>query len=220
MIWHSEKFGKNKDYHLMKTLFCEQKDIHLIHVFEDEWLYNPSIINLRINEILGNNKKVYQSDYSNISIHKIDVETAMKFLIEKDLSSFIESSSVCLGCFNESKLISVMTFELENNDEHVWKLNQFAYDFKYVDDDIFKILCNYFIESYKPNKIIALADMRWFSVIKKNFFNNFGFVAEQTIEPSFSYVNGRKRANIQNTRHNNLFKIWNCGFIKYVWKMI
>ena len=36
--WHSEEFGKDRNYHLSKTDLCLKKGVYLIHVFEDEWL--------------------------------------------------------------------------------------------------------------------------------------------------------------------------------------
>lgn len=34
--WHSVEEGCSKDYHLMKSLLCREKDIRLIHIYEFE----------------------------------------------------------------------------------------------------------------------------------------------------------------------------------------
>lgn len=51
VFWHSkefmDKYDKTTDnyYHLLnKTILCEQKGIHLIHVYESEWLYEQEKI--------------------------------------------------------------------------------------------------------------------------------------------------------------------------------
>jgi very-short-patch-repair endonuclease len=36
VVWHSEKFGKSKDYHIMKTKLCNDRGYSLIHIYEDE----------------------------------------------------------------------------------------------------------------------------------------------------------------------------------------
>jgi hypothetical protein len=36
LYWHSNKF-KKRDYHQIKTELCDEKNIQLIHIFEDEW---------------------------------------------------------------------------------------------------------------------------------------------------------------------------------------
>lgn len=42
--WHSEEFGKNKNYHLNKTEKCVEKGIGLIQIFEDEWNDKKEIV--------------------------------------------------------------------------------------------------------------------------------------------------------------------------------
>lgn len=55
LYWHSEEGGKyEKNYHLKKTQACEEKGIHLIHIFEDEW--ETQEIKQKIKEILENGK--------------------------------------------------------------------------------------------------------------------------------------------------------------------
>lgn len=36
-LWHSLEHGKSIEYHLLKTIECENKGIPLIHIWEDEW---------------------------------------------------------------------------------------------------------------------------------------------------------------------------------------
>jgi phage FluMu protein Com len=44
IYWHSEIWGKYRDYHLSKTEELLGKDICLIHIFDYEWLYKKDII--------------------------------------------------------------------------------------------------------------------------------------------------------------------------------
>ena len=45
LYYHSEySGGKNKKYHINKTKLCESKNIHLIHIFDDEWIYKKDIV--------------------------------------------------------------------------------------------------------------------------------------------------------------------------------
>lgn len=54
LAWHSEKFKGDavKTYHLMKTNLCKEKEIRLIHFFEDEWLDKKEIVKSMLTEIL------------------------------------------------------------------------------------------------------------------------------------------------------------------------
>ena len=64
LYWHSEINGsKNKQYHLEKTEQCLEKEIQLIHIFEDEWLDKQEIIKSIILSKLGLCVKMYARDF-------------------------------------------------------------------------------------------------------------------------------------------------------------
>ena len=76
--WHSEGRGKDKYYHLNKTELCEEKNIRLIHIFEDEWLNKPQIVKNRLKNILGlTNYKIYGRK---CTIKEIDGKLSSKFI--------------------------------------------------------------------------------------------------------------------------------------------
>lgn len=216
LIWHSDKFGKNMNYHLRKTSICAEKGIHLIHIFEDEWLSKPNVVKAKITELLGYFHKNNIINAYEIIISPISSNEAMEFYSTHDLIPF-KNSTIHVGCFVKNSLISSISFKDTVRQEKKWVLTHFAYDIKYCDGNIFHILCKYFIDKYEATEIIALADMRWFSEIKDNFYDEFGFVNEQILEPTFSYVDGRKRIDNLELDGNKLPKIWNCGYIKYIW---
>lgn len=52
IYWHSTQWKAN-DYHIKKTIACEEKGIRLIHVFQDEWQNYPNKIKSLIRTSLG-----------------------------------------------------------------------------------------------------------------------------------------------------------------------
>ena len=58
IYWHSELNGKDKHYHLNKTISCQEKGIHLIHIWEDQWHNKKDIVLSRINSLLGINERI------------------------------------------------------------------------------------------------------------------------------------------------------------------
>jgi hypothetical protein len=53
IYYHTEEFGKDKDYHLNKTEVCKRNGIKLIHVFEDEFVLHKDIVMNKIGHIIG-----------------------------------------------------------------------------------------------------------------------------------------------------------------------
>lgn len=81
LYWHSEKAGKDKDYHRNKWLACKDQGIQLIQVWEDEWKRNPEQIKRMLAHKLGvsNERKVFARKTVVVPISKAEVE---KFLNE------------------------------------------------------------------------------------------------------------------------------------------
>ena len=71
-FWHSIEFCQR--YHknnvmpfqlLNKTQLCEAKDIHLIHIYEDEWVYDNENIKTLITHLIDNPMQYVQTLHSN-----------------------------------------------------------------------------------------------------------------------------------------------------------
>ena len=232
--WHSENFGKDKYYHLKKTLECEDKKIRLIHIFEDEWVENKEIVKSKIKHILhcDNSPKIYARK---CSIREIKYNEARIFLNKNHIQGAC-NSSVYLGCLYNNELIGVMSFRREIKNTNKWELTRFASDIKYNCIGVGGKLFKYFIINYKPSEIKSFADRRW-TVNKDNLYIKLGFKLDKILKPDYKYVIGNKRIHKFNFRkqillkkYNNkgltkdmtdklgFYRIWDCGLYKYKWK--
>ncbi len=59
LYWHSEKMGKTRNYHQLKTVLAESENVKLIHIFEDEWKNKQGIVKDRLRHILVKEKIKY-----------------------------------------------------------------------------------------------------------------------------------------------------------------
>lgn len=234
--WHSEKFGKDRFYHLNKTLKCNKKGVKLIQIFEDEFIEKYEIVLSKIKQIFGINNDIQKISARKCVIHEISFDLSKSFLEKNHIQGF-DRASVYLGCFYVDKLIGVMTFVNEKNG--MWNLSRFATDNNYVCRGVGGKLFSYFMRNYNPISIKSFADRRWTLNPNDNFYTKLGFKLESETIPDYKYTKGFKRIHKFNFRKKTLhrkygfplsmtekemakelgyYKIWDCGLFKYVWK--
>jgi len=231
LYWHSDdKLDIN--YHVNKTNLCKDKNIRLIHIFEDEWLFKKSIVKKRIEQILNKNKSkiIYAR---NCTIKEIDSKTKNNFL-EKFHLQGIDSSNIKLGAFYNDILISIMTFSHGNiskgskSEEDIWELNRFCIDFNYRVIGIAGKLLEYFKRNYKWKQIFSYADRRW---SQGNVYYKLDFELDHITKPNYWYIKGYNRIHRFNLRklpdeakdipeyilrkEQGYQRIWDCGNLKF-----
>jgi len=246
LYWHSEIGGKKyKNYHLNKTRECENKEIRLIHIFEDEWIYNKSLIKNKILHIL--NKNISEKIYARkCEIRCINSDICNDFLKKNHIQGS-DNSSIRLGAYFSDELISVMTFGALRNalgsipKQNYYELYRFCTIINKRVVGIGSKMINYFIKKYNPENIISYADARWSTNTGNNLYKSMKFSFIKLTRPNYWYIqkNYNKRIHRFNFRKSELSKklsifkpeltewenmqlngydrIWDCGNLKYGW---
>ena len=108
LYWHSDKMGKDENYHLNKTNKSLEKGYRLIHIFEDEWFAKKEIVKNTLKNILGcdNSERIHAR------------KCIIKEITPKEKNDFLnqfhilgqDSSVIKLGAFYNEELVSVMSF--------------------------------------------------------------------------------------------------------------
>lgn len=239
LIWHSDKFDTDKNYHLNKTELALEKDITLVHIFEDEWLLKNEICKSRIKSLLG-------IIDSRIFARKCEVKLvsfldASKFINENHLQGFAPSS-VNIGLFYCNELIDIMTFGKKRvnvgakQEEGVYELIRMCSKLNTVVVGGASKMLRYFIKNFNPRTIITYADRRWST---GGVYEKIGFKFTHTSKPSYSYVVNKKRINRYTLRKDVLvskygcppemtekefcnskgwYRIYDCGCLCYKWE--
>jgi hypothetical protein len=240
LYWHSDATGTDKNYHLDKTKLCETKEIRLIHIFEDEWLFKQSIVKSRIKHILGLVK--YSIGARECEIKEIDTKIKTKFLNKYHIQGE-DKSEVKLGAFYKNRLIGVMTFGKlrkalgQKHEIGSYELIRFCTIGSFNFSGLASRFLHYFETKYAPKQILSYADRRWSN---GNLYKQLGFVFGKYSDPSYWYFNGMKRyhrfnfrknvlkdkldifdpnlTEVENMTNNKWHRIWDCGnyvFHKY-----
>jgi len=203
LYWHSEnKVGKN--YHLNKTQICEQNNIRLIHIFEDEWLFKKDIIKSKLKNLLGLTlDRVFARK---CVIKNVDPQTSSSFLDTHHLQGKI-NSKINLGLYYNQELVSLMTFtkpRLGIGSHHSgYELSRFCNKTDTIVVGGADKLLNHFIKNYHPTQIISYADRRW---SQGHLYRKLGFTQTNINKPNYWYIIGKKRVHRMNFRKEKLKK--------------
>jgi hypothetical protein len=233
LYWHSELLGKDRKYHINKLDMCLNNGYKLITIFEDELLFNKSIVFSRLKNMLGfgNLTRIYARK---CSIEPIDASTAREFCEANHLQGYT-GSFIKLGAFYDGELVSVMTFAKPSiakgskNVDGVWELSRFCSKINYkVIGIASKLLC-YFERNYNWKEIFSYADRRWSS---GEVYDAIGFTFTGVSSPNYWYIKNKRRLHRfalrknredyqeltewQNRQLQGWNRIWDCGNLKYV----
>ena len=205
LYWHNE-LHKENDYHLNKTESMEENGIHLIHIWEDDWNDKCEIVKSRILNLLGKSEnKIYARK---CVIRELDPKIYKDFLNKNHIQGVV-NSKVKLGLYHNEDLVSVMGFgslrkslghkSVEGNWELLRFCNKLNTNVLGGSSKLFK----YFINTYKPSKVISYADRSW-SI--GGMYKKIGFELTKKTNPNYYYIIDKKRINRYNFRKDKLIE--------------
>jgi hypothetical protein len=228
LYWHSETVGKNRNYHKNKLDLCNRKNIRLITIFEDEWIYKQSIVKNTIKNILNLNdsKSIYAR---NTQIIELSSKEKKEFLNNFHIQGN-GRGSINYGLLFNGEIIACASFM---KIKEIFILDRYATSFHITGG--FSKLLKHFQKNNIYKKIITFADLRW---SEGDLYEKCGFTHDKTLPPDYYYIEHGHRVHKANYRHKNLSKklkhydpslsekencekngiqrIWNCGLKKYI----
>lgn len=235
IYWHSEIWGKYKNYHLNKTEGCLKQDIHLIHIFDHEWITKQNIIkSIILNKLKLTPNKIHARK---CEIREINTDSKNLFLHENHIQGKCISKTN-IGLYYNNELVSIMTFgknrfKKDNSVEMIRFCNKINTNVVGGASKLFQ----YYINNYNPQTITTFADRR-FSL--GNLYNTLGFNFNSFSHPSYFYWKNMKiynRINFQkhklpkllnifdinlseyeNMLKNGYNRVWDCGNYKFTWQ--
>lgn len=198
LYWHGEEYALSKNYdpvmrQLAKTMLCEENGIKLIHIFEDEWIYNRKLV-----ETLLKREFDTAIDYQFKEINISEVNSY--FEENKDyLMNDIQYNSINYGFFDNSTLIGIMSFE-----DIVMKL----YSIRKINNLSEAFL--YHVSKYNIDHVISYVDRKWYN----EDYELCGFCITGTTEPMKWFFDKNKT---KRTIDEEDYLIYDCGNIILEW---
>jgi hypothetical protein len=231
LYWHSDAAPGSRMipiYHRNKMDLCTKQNIHLLTIFEDEWLNHKEICISRINSALGIvQNKIFARKCSS---KQIPNKEAYEFLKRNHLQGS-GSCKIAYGLFYNNKLVQVMTFGSPARahtakGKKVLEMKRLAGELNTIitggASKLFKLGLDYAKQNgYEIVK--SYCDLRWGT---GNLYAKLGFIKTHETKYTPHYTNGTKRFRNQNLAQNKqktgttekeiaskrgLYKIYDCG---------
>jgi hypothetical protein len=237
LYWHSEIWGKYRDYHLSKTIELLNNNIHLIHIFDHEWIYKKNIIqSIILNKLGVNPNRIYARKCIIKEVANTDKEL---FLRDNHIQGNC-ISSINIGLYYNDELTSIMTFgknrfKKDGSIELIRFCNKINTTVVGGASKLFK----YYINKFNPQNITTFADRRY-SLGK--LYNTLGFKFYSFTKPSYFYWKNMKvfnrmsfqkhmleyklhifdnnKSEYDNMLNNGYNRVWDCGNYKFIWSSI
>lgn len=236
LYWHSEKQGKDKNYHVSKLNKLNEKGYKLITIFEDEWVFKKDIVLSRLNHLLGVNESGIFARKT--IIQHISSDIASMFLNQYHIQGSAWANYY-YGAYYNDVLIGVMTFSRPRINmgrrTGAMELLRFATN-GLNHPGLASKLFNYFIKEHNPDEIISYADRRWSD---GNLYIKIGFELDSATEPNYFYMDNytarhqrfkyrkdvlvKQGFEIDKSERQIMFergfdRIYDCGSLKFIWR--
>ena len=231
LFWHSDYHDKiTKNYHSDKHSECAALGIRLITMYEDEWVYSGDLVRQKLKHFLSMNldKKIYarKTKFSPIS-----TTDAKNFLNTYHIQGYGGGSFKYGLLDDEECLVAVMVFKKHKDG---YSLDRYATACNVV-GGFSKMLKNSINMDINGCTLVTFADLRW--SVGDLYFSS-GFSLDKVIPPDYEYIHNGKRyhkfnyrrrhlpkklktfdinkSEASNCRDNNIFKIYDCGKMRFI----
>ena len=224
--YHSEQFNDDKNYHLNKTLACENQGIRLIHIYEDEWNDKREICKSIIASSLGiYERKIFARK---CDFRKISTKDYRDFVNENHIQGY-SNAKYKFGLFYNNELVQCIGISKSRFCKNEMELIRMCTKLNtQVIGGFSKLMMN---QPYE--EIISYVDRRLFN--GKGYESSSWKIIKYN-SPSYYYFNHGKRENRleyqkhklkdklsvydetlsehDNMMNNKIYRIYDCGTIK------
>jgi hypothetical protein len=226
-------------FNLEKTNLCIEKNVQLIHIWEDDWIHKKDIVkSMILNKLCKTTNKIYarKTEMKEITDNKLIKD----FLEKNHIQGFI-ISKINIGLFYNDELVSLMTFGnkriVTNDTNHTneWELSRFCNKLNTKVIGGASKLFKYFIDNYQPTEIISYANR---SHSNGGLYEKLNFIYSHTTNPNYYYIVDKIRKHRFTYKKNKLvkdgfdskkteheimlerkiYRIYDSGQLKFVWK--
>ena len=223
--------GKERDYHMDKKKMCLEKNIDLIHIWEDDWELKKDLVKSIINNRFGLTTKI---GARKCILKEVNKQESKEFLEQNHIQGdCIESKRY--GLYYNNELVSLATFKLIKKDTNIYELKRFCNKQGTSVIGGLSRLFKHFIKQENPLEIISYCDNDYF---KGDIYHSIGMTLVEDFIPNYWWSNKKVREDRRNFTKKNLvsmgedinlteteimfnknyLKCYGSGNKKFIWK--
>lgn len=212
VLWHSEKYKPNRNYHLEKLELCLARGYRLITIFEDEYVYRKDQTIALFSRIAGITK-AEKIPARKCEVKKISPEEGNRLISAVHLQGPAKSMYY-YGLYYEGILVACASFSKHRvfmggvSDPDIIELVRFCTPHRYSVMGGLGKLVSYTKKDLGVREVQSYVDRRWFT--GQSYLDN-GFELISKTAPNYWYIKGRKRLSRYNFAKHKLEEKYNNG---------
>lgn len=237
LYWHSDIYKDNL-YHINKTKECLDKNIELVHIWEDDWDLKNDIVKSIILNKLNKSNKIYARKCEVKIIY--DINVVRDFLTKNHIQGYVPSR-IKIGLYYNDELVSIMTFGSlrvslgRDSKDGCYELIRFCNKLNTSVIGGASKLFNFFVKKYNPIYVISYSDISRYDGC---MYENLSFRFDGYSNPNYYWIvnnvrrhrfNFRKDVLVKNGYDNNKTefeimkengynRIFDCGNKRWIWE--
>jgi len=225
----------------IKSVHIGQFPNKIIHVWEDQWIYQGKKLESKLKSLLGTTERIHGRT---TSITRLNNQNLINFLEDNHLNVAIKAKYK-FGIIKEDELLAAMSFssgrEIERNGKiyNSYELLRFCNRLNITVVGGFSKLLNHFINMYQPDDIMTYVDADWSD---GELYTKLGFEYADKVPPMEFWLNQLtglreyprfvlKMKNLPMTilesakdksrflRENGYLQVFNSGSYKFILKL-
>lgn len=193
LYWHSEKFGKDKNYHKDKYEACKKAGVRLVQIWEDDWNNRRRIVESFLAHVIGVDRRP-SIGARKTYIDEISVNDSKNFLNSHHIQGFVNATiHLGLRARNDDRLVAVLSVTEEK--KSAWNIVRYATS-ENVQGGFSKLL-TYFEKRYHPSTEKTFSNRE---TSEGDLYRSTGFLVDAVLPPDYMYVFHDRREHKFNFR--------------------